>query len=100
MQIEFKNEKTGLSKNCPTGFSWTTLFFGFFVPIVRGWYLYAAVFFALAMITAGLSMIVYPFIINKHYATYLIEHGYTPVSDDGVQRTQEMGVAFSPVGSA
>ena len=27
---------TGLIKECPTGYSWTTFFFGFFVPAFRG----------------------------------------------------------------
>ncbi|NCB20038.1 MAG: DUF2628 domain-containing protein, partial [Bacteroidia bacterium] len=35
MNVRLINNQ-GLEKDCPVGFSWTTLFFGFLVPLFRG----------------------------------------------------------------
>ena len=35
MSVKVKLEKNGYIKNGVTGFSWTTIFFGFLVPLFR-----------------------------------------------------------------
>lgn len=74
--IIFKNPNTGAMKEAPVGFSWTTFFFGFFPALFRGDLKYGLIQFVIAMITMGLSNIVFAFIYNKFYIKDLIGQGY------------------------
>ncbi|MEA9357227.1 hypothetical protein SHI21_13465 [Bacteriovorax sp. PP10] len=91
--VRFKHPN-GFFKETPTGFSWTTLFFGFFVPLLRGWYIYSAICLIASVVTFGFSGLVFPFLINKHYAKYLLEQGYQPDSDQDKMQLQMMGIGF------
>jgi hypothetical protein len=82
-------------KETPTGFSWTTLFFGFFVPLLRGWYGYSAICLIASVVTFGFSGFVFPFLINKQYVKHLLEQGYQPDSDQDKMHLQMMGLGFS-----
>ena len=42
--IRLKNPQTNVVKECATGYSWTTFFFGMFVPLIRGDLKWAAIF--------------------------------------------------------
>lgn len=74
--ILFKNPNTGAIKEAPVGFSWTTFFFGFFPSLFRGDWKYAVIQFILAMLTMGLSNLVFCFIYNKLYIKDLIGAGF------------------------
>lgn len=66
----------GVVKKVKAGFSWTTLFFGFFVPLFRGdfkWFL-----FCLLCDILVLPWLIFPFIYNKIYIKELLERGYKP----------------------
>ncbi len=65
--IMFENPNTGAIKEAPVGFSWTTFFFGFFPALIRGDWKWAVVQLLLALITLGLSGLVFMFIYNKLY---------------------------------
>lgn len=91
--IRFKHPN-GFFKEAPTGFSWTTLFFGFLVPLLRGWYGYSAICFIASLFTFGISSLVFPFLINAHYAKHLLEQGYQPDSDQDKMLLQIMGISF------
>lgn len=71
------------TKVAPIGFSWTTFFFGFFVPIFRGDWLWFLIQLALAMITSGLSSLVFMFVYNKIYANGLIDEGFKAEKIEG-----------------
>lgn len=75
-KIFFENPHTGAKKDAPVGFSWTTFFFGFFVPLVRGDWKWALLMILLAIFTLGFAMIYSWFAYNKHYIKDLIGHGY------------------------
>lgn len=58
------------------GFSWTTLFFGCFVPLVRGDFKWALIMFLCSLVTCGISLLVFPFIYNKIYIRELQSKGF------------------------
>jgi hypothetical protein len=64
-KLNLKNPNTGEIKQVPVGFSWTTFFFGPFVPLFRADWLMAAIMFLVALITFGFSNFVFAFIYNK-----------------------------------
>jgi len=74
--IYFENPHSGSIKEAPVGFSWTVLFFGFFPPLFRGDMKWAVILFILALITWGLSGLVFMFLYNKLYIKDLIGAGY------------------------
>ena len=63
-------------KTAPVGFSWTTLFFGFWPALIRGDWKWAVIQFALSIATFGVSVVVFPFIYNKLYIKDLIGNGF------------------------
>lgn len=71
-----KHPHTEQIKKAPVGVSWTSLFFGPFVPLVRGHYSGAFLWFILAVCTAGAGPFVQMFIYNKRYVRRLINNGY------------------------
>ncbi|WQS02940.1 HrgC protein [Helicobacter pylori] len=112
-------KKDNLIKKGLVGFSWTTLFFGFFVPVIRGdarwvvimlipsfcWWPFLVtshvhvrnineLIFLVSLI--GLSTficnIIFAFIYNKQYTTRLLESGYEPADEysRGILRSKGM----------
>jgi hypothetical protein len=75
MQLQLRN-KDGFIKTAPQGFSFTTLFFGFLVPLVRGDFKWCAIMFFVDAITFGLAMFIFPFFYNSVYTKELQENGY------------------------
>ena len=75
----FKNDLTGQVKEAPTGFSWTTLFFGAFVPLTRGDFKWAIIMVLANMFTFYVSSFVFPFIYNNLYIKDLHAQGFRPV---------------------
>lgn len=90
--IRLTHTQTGLVKECPEGFSWTNLFFGFFVPLFRG--MYGNMFFQIiaGSLSFGLSGLVFPFLLNKMYAKHLVESGYVPSSEEDRMRLNLMEI--------
>lgn len=104
MAIEVNLEKYGHRKKGFLGFSWTSFFFGFFVPIFRGdlkWFLifiFPFIFTALGtslnlnfdnnfilfifVFPVYASKFVFPFIYNSFYTKDLLKRGYLPPEDD------------------
>ncbi|MGL6009631.1 MAG: HrgC protein [Culicoidibacterales bacterium] len=76
MKRQMYNPQTGHTIEVKEGFSWTTLFFGLFVPLLRGDLKWAAIMFVLAAITLGLSWLAVPFFYNKKYIQDKLAKGY------------------------
>ncbi len=73
--INFEN-KNGVVKEAPVGFSWTTLFFGFFPALIRGDWLWALIIFFATFISFGLAGFVFAFIYNRLYIQGLLKQGF------------------------
>lgn len=84
MRGTLQNE-VGIIKNIKIGFSWTTLFFGLFVPLVRGDWKWFLIILIASVVTCGISNIVFCFIYNKIYINELLEKGFKP-SDEQTRR--------------
>lgn len=75
-KIYFENRHTGQVKEAPVGFSWTVLFFGFFPALFRGHWAGFVILLLAAILTFGLSGLIFMFIYNKMYIKHLISEGY------------------------
>ena len=75
MKQIMKNE-IGQVKIVKEGFSWTTLFFGVFVPLYRGDWKWFLIMLIVNLVTYGLGSIVFAFIYNKIYIEDLLAKGY------------------------
>jgi hypothetical protein len=81
MVIRLKHAQSGLIKEVPAGFSWTTLFFGAFVPLFRGDLKWFFIFIVISIFTFGLAWFVIPFIYNKIYLKELLQKGFVPADE-------------------
>ncbi len=77
------------------GFSWTTLFFGFLVPMFRGDWIMVLVMLLLQAMTCGLVGIILAFLYNKIYTRKLIENeGYMPADEYSRQLLIKAGILY------
>ena len=92
MQVNLKHKDTGVIKTSPLGFSWTTLLFGVFVPLIRGdvkWFFLSLV---IAFLTFGIGWLFIPFIYNKIYIKNLMDKGYISADDFSKQALASKGI--------
>ncbi len=73
---QLRHPLTGDMKNAHVGFSWTMLFFGGFVPLVRKDLKWAVLSWILAVCTLGIFWIYFPFVYNGVYTRGLVDRGY------------------------
>jgi len=69
-------QKSGLIKEAPVGFSWTTFFFGFFPALIRGDMKWGIIILAANFFTLGIAGFVFAFIYNRLYIQTLVETGF------------------------
>lgn len=88
MATEINLKKGNLRKRGIVGFSWTTFFFGFFVPLFRGdwlWFVIMLLAGCLGFVTAGIvpivANIILSFMYNKVYTGKLLENGWVPADE-------------------
>ena len=77
--VEMQHRTTGIRKQGFFGFSWTYLFFGFWVPLFRGHFAMAGIHLVVSIVSVfafGIPQIVLAFFFNKFYTLRLIEDGY------------------------
>ena len=74
--VKLLHPSNGLIKQGFYGFSWTYLFFGWFVPLFRGELGVAALHLLFTIFTFGFWQLIACFLYNKQYMTRMIEKGY------------------------
>lgn len=92
MAVTLRQKDSGLIIKAPTGFSWTSLFFGWFVPAFRGDYKWVFVWIGLAIVSFGFSWLIIPFVYNKGFIRRTMEKGYSPADDKSMILLAEMGL--------
>lgn len=80
-KINIQQPAYGLTKNGYYGYSWTYLFFGWFVPLFRGELSVAALHLLFSLFTFGIWQIIVSFLYNNQYMTRMIEKGYVLIGD-------------------
>lgn len=89
--IILKHKTTGTIKECTIGYSWTSFFFGVFVPLFRGDIKWAVILLIIGLLiafpTAGFGAFlvtpVFGYFYNKIFIKELVEKGYTYVDEAG-----------------
>lgn len=81
MIVTLKHKESSIVKTAPVGFSWTTFFFGCFPAFIRGDIKYGLIMLLVALVTCGLSWLVFPFCYNKMHIKALLEKGYLPTDE-------------------
>lgn len=74
--ILMRHDGSGLVKKGYYGYSWTYLFFGWFVPLFRGELGVAALHFFFSFITVGIWQLIFSFLYNKQYMTRMLTAGW------------------------
>ena len=86
-RVALIHPQTGLMKPGFYGFSWTFLFFGWFVPVFRGELFVGLLHLVITILTFGLWQVILAFLYNKQYMTRMLEKGY--VFNDTEQVNEE-----------
>jgi hypothetical protein len=80
LKIRLTNN-SGLIKEADWGFSWKTLIFGAFVPLLRGDLAWFFIGTFLAVCTFGFAWLVFPFYYNKIFVKKLLAQGFYPADE-------------------
>ena len=94
-KVMLRHPTNGLIKKGYFGFSWTYLFFGWWVPLIRGELGTAVLHLIITIFTFGLWQLIVAFLYNKQYMTRMLEKGYVLNDDEHVMATarQKLGIA-------
>ena len=96
-QVALIHPQSGLMKSGYYGFSWTFLFFGWFVPLFRGELFIALLHFAITIVTLGLWQLIIAFLYNKQYMTRMLEKGYVLNDTEEVNEAARRKLGISRV---
>jgi hypothetical protein len=75
-KVMLQHPQTGLVRSGYYGFSWTYLFFGWWVPLIRGELGVAALHLLFTLFTFGLWQLIVAFLYNRHFMIRMLEKGY------------------------
>jgi len=74
--VLMRHGESGLTRKGYVGFSWTYLFFGWFVPLFRGELVVAALHLLFTLVTGGLWQLIVCFLYNRQYMTRMLTSGW------------------------
>lgn len=94
--------KNGMVKQAKVGFSWTTFFFGFFVPLIRGDVKWCLIMLAIGIgaglatggLGAGIAGLIFCFKYNEIYIKDLLNDGWFPLSEQDEMILRQNGILF------
>ena len=75
-KVMIQHPANGLTRTGFYGFSWTYLLFGWWVPLIRGELVVAALHLIFTVLTIGIWQIIVAFLYNKQFMTRMLEKGY------------------------
>lgn len=75
--------KKGATKQAPIGFSWTVLFFGFFVPFIRKDWKWGFIMLGVAFLSNYLFLLLAPFVTQVVFAVIYNDLYLKDLQDDG-----------------
>jgi hypothetical protein len=96
-KIQIKHSGSGMVKNGFYGFSWTYLFFGWFVPLFRGELGVGALHLLFTVVTFGLWQLIVCFLYNKQYMTRMLTNGWVLAGSDSENSVARQVLSISSV---
>lgn len=97
--LHFRQEKVILKhqtlqkmKKVPFLYSWSSVVFGFFVPLLRGDFKWFFIYLIVGLFTYNIGSIILAFFYNKSYITSLIEKGYLPADERSKELLVSKGI--------
>lgn len=81
--VIIRHAQSGLTKKGYFGFSWTYLFFGWFVPLFRGELGVAALHLLFSIVTFGFWQLIMCFLYNRQYMTRMLTSGWVLADSEG-----------------
>jgi hypothetical protein len=74
--VLIRHSASGLTRRGYVEFSWTYLFFGWFVPLFRGELVIAALHLLFTIVTGGLWQLIVCFLYNRQYMIRMLTSGW------------------------
>ncbi len=81
--VPIKHSQSGMMKTGFYGFSWTYLFFGWFVPLFRSELGVGALHLLFTFVTLGLWQFIFCFLYNKQYMTRMLTNDWELAGTEG-----------------
>jgi hypothetical protein len=81
--VVIRHTASGLTQKGYVGFSWTYLFFGWFVPLFRGELGVAALHLLFTIVTGGLWQLIVCFLYNRQYMIRMLTDGWVLADSEG-----------------
>lgn len=75
-KVRLIHATAGIVKNGYVGYSWSYLIFGWFVPVYRGEIGIGVLHLVIALISVGLSQLIFPFIYNRQFMNRMLTSGW------------------------
>jgi hypothetical protein len=94
-KIHIKHSGSGLIKETGYGYSWTYLFFGFFVPMFRGELGISVLHLLFSICTGGIFNLIFePFFYNKQYMIRMLTSGWELAGNDWENKKARVSIGM------
>lgn len=98
-KVMLQHPPTGLIRSGYYGFSWTYLFFGWWVPLFRGELGVAALHLLFTLFSFGLWQLIVAFLYNRQFMIRMLEKGYVLADREEVMASARVALGIgTPAG--